>query len=392
MRVFRSRGGNLMKAINTPQRITVLGAGFGALSTIRELRRRDAQVEITLVAPRAELHYLPGIIWIPSGQRKREDLVVPLDNFLRRQRVRFVAAEATGLADGGRTVHTSAGELANDALVIATGGRFIKKLPGIEHAITPCEGIAAAERIRDRVREMQGGTIAVGFGGNPNEPTAVRGGPMFEFLFGLDTQLRSEGRREHFELVFFNPSMEPGKRLGTKAVRHLLDEMARRGIRTHLGHKPQRFEIDKVVTEGGEFHADLILFMPGMTGNAWFDATDLPRSSGGLLQADAHCRIPGFECVVVVGDSGSFPGPDWMPKQAHMADLQAVAAAQNLLGDLRGVPTSVAFEVELMCIVDAMDRGSLVWRTSKRNWLLPSMRALHWAKRLFEWKYLRQYR
>ena len=381
-----------MSAIKPAVSISVLGAGFAGLSTIRELRKRDAHAEITLVAPRAELHYLPGIIWIPSGLRKREDLIVPLDNFLRRQRVRFVAAEVTGLADGGRVVKTSVGDLANDALVIATGGRFIKKLPGIEHAITPCEGIAAAERIRDRVREMQGGTIAVGFGGNPNEPTAVRGGPMFEFLFGLDTQLRKEGRRERFELVFFNPSIEPGKRLGSKAVRHLLDEMARRGIRTHLGHKPQRFEIDKVITEGGEFAADLILFMPGMTGNAWFDATELPRSPGGLVQADAHCRVPGFERVVVVGDSGSFPGPDWMPKQAHMADLQAVAAARNLLGDLHGIPTDATFGVELICIVDAMDRGSLVWRTPRRNWLLPSMRLLHWAKRLFEWKYLRQYR
>lgn len=381
-----------MNATTAPARITVLGAGFAGLSTIRELRRRDPHVEITLVAPRAELHYLPGIIWIPSGQRKREDLIVPLDNFLRRMRVRFIAAEVTGLSEQGRVVLSSAGEIANDALVIATGGRFIKKLPGIEHAITPCEGIAAAERIGERLRKMEGGTIAIGFGGNPNEPTAVRGGPMFEFLFGIDTQLRREGRRERFELVFFNPSVEPGKRLGTKAVRHLLDEMARRGIRTHLGHKPLRFEADKVVTEGGEFAADLILFMPGMTGNAWFDATDLPRSPGGLLQADAQCRVPGFKHVVVVGDSGSFPGPDWMPKQAHMADLQAVAAAQNLLGDLHGVPTNATFKIELICIVDANDRGSLVLRTSRRNVLLPSMRLLHWAKRLFEWKYLRQYR
>lgn len=118
----------------------------------------------------------------------------------------------------------------------------------------------------------------------------------------------------------------------------------------------------------------------------------MPRSPGGLLQADAHCRVPGFERVVVVGDSGSFPGPDWMPKQAHMGDLQAVAAAQNLLGDLGGVPTHATFEAELVCIVDALDRGSLVWRTQRRNWLLPSMRLLHWAKCLFEWKYLRQYR
>lgn len=376
----------------SPQRITVIGAGFGALSTVRELRARDRHAEITLVAPRAELHYLPGIIWIPCGLRTREQLVVPLGNFFHRMKVRHIAAEVTGLSEGGRVVQTTAGDVSNDALLIASGGRFIKKLPGIEHAITPCEGIAAAERIRDRLRAMTGGTIAVGFAGNPNEPSAVRGGPMFEFLFGIDAQLRREGRRERFELVFFNPTREPGNRLGPRAVQHLLAEMARRGIRTHLGHKMQRFEADQVVTEGGAFAADLILFMPGMTGNAWFDQTDLARSPGGLLQADAQCRVVGSKHVYVVGDSGSFPGPDWMPKQAHMADLQAAAAAENLLAGLRGQAPQATFKVELLCIIDAIDHGTLVYRSPQRQVVLPSARVFHWAKRWFEGRYLRQYR
>lgn len=378
--------------MSTPSRITVIGAGFGALSTVRELRKSDSQIEITLIAPRAELHYLPGIIWIPSGLRRREQLIVPLANFFRRMGVKHVAAEVTGLREGGRVVDTTAGEVRNDALVIASGGRFIKKLPGIEHAITPCEGISAAEKIRDRLQAMQGGAIAVGFAGNPNEQSAVRGGPMFEFLFGIDEQLRQEGRRDKFELMFFNPSKEPGNRLGPKAVKHLLDEMARRNIRTHLGHKMVRFEPDKVVTEGGEFAANLILFMPGMTGNLWFDQTELARSSGGLLKADAQCRVEGAEQVYVVGDSGSFPGPDWMPKQAHMADLQAVAAAQNLLSGLRGQTPNATFKVELVCIIDALDHGTLVWRTPTRNFILPSMRLFHWLKRMFEGVYLKRYR
>lgn len=372
--------------------ITVIGAGFGALSTVREIRQRDPDTHITLVAPRAELHYLPGIIWIPSGLRTREQLVVPLSNFFSRMKVNHIAAEVTGLQDGGRVVLTTAGELRNDALVIASGGRFIKKLPGIEHAITPCEGIAAAERIRDRLRTMTGGTIAVGFAGNPNEPSAVRGGPMFEFLFGIDEQLRREGRRNKFNIVFFNPSTEPGSRLGPKAVQHLLAEMTRRGISTRLGHKLVRFEPDRVVTEGGSFPADLILFMPGMTGNAWFDQTPLARSAGGLLQADAQCRVQGTQHVYVVGDSGSFPGPDWMPKQAHMADLQAAAAADNLLKGLRGETPTATFKVELICIIDAIDHGTLVFRNTRRQIILPSSRLFHWAKRFFEGVYLRKYR
>ena len=373
-------------------RITILGAGFGALATVRELRRRDAGAQITVVSPRPELHYLPSIIWIPSGLRRREDLIVPLGPFFERMGVRHVAAEVTGLTDDGRSVHTTAGDIDNEALVIATGGRFLKKLPGIENAITPCEGIAAAELIRDRLAAMQGGTIAIGFAANPQEPQAVRGGPMFEFLFGIDTQLRREGRRERFQLVFFNPSQEPGARLGAKTVQGLLAEMARRGIATHLGHKMLRFEPGKVVTEGGEIAADLILFMPGMTGNAWFDATTLPRSPGGLLRADAQCRMEGWRHCYVVGDSGSFPGPEWAPKQAHMAELHAKAAAANLLDALAGRPEQAGFVPQLACIIDSGSHGTLVLRSPQRTLVLPPLRLMHWAKRRFEARYLGQYR
>jgi sulfide:quinone oxidoreductase len=374
------------------QQVTIVGSGFGALTSVQSLRKAGFRGGITVVSPRPEFVYYPGLIWVPSGRRSGEDLRLDLRSFFRRMNVSHLAAEATGLSEGGRLLQTSQGEVANDGLIIASGGRFIKKLPGIEHAITPCEGVAAAQQIRDRLRAMDGGTVAMGFAGNPNEPSSMRGGPIFEFLFGLDRQLRQEGRRERFRIVFFTPAERPGNRLGPKAVDALLAEMRKVGIETHLGHKLKGFSPDKVMTEGGELAADLIIFMPGMTGNQWFDNTELPRSPGGLVQADAHCRVPDFERVYVVGDSGSFPGPDWMPKQAHMADLQAKAAANNLVAEFVGRQAVETFGVELLCIVDANDRGMLVWRTPKRNVVLPSSRAFHWLKRLFEWWYLRQYR
>ncbi|MEA3273808.1 MAG: FAD-dependent oxidoreductase [Pseudomonadota bacterium] len=373
-------------------RVTIVGSGFAALTAVKSLRKASVSTEITVVSPRAEFVYYPGLIWVPPGLRTGDDLRIPLEGFFRRMDVIHVRAEATGLREGGRVLETTDRDLENDGLIIGSGGRFIKKLPGIEHAITPCEGIGAAERIRDRLREMDGGSIAMGFAGNPKEPQAMRGGPVFEFLFGIDSQLRKEKRRDRFKLTFFTPAEKPGNRLGPKAVGSLLEEMRKRDIETHLGHKLKSFTASTVKTEGGEIDADLILFMPGMTGNQWFDNSDLPRSEGGLIRADEQCRVEGFERVYVAGDSGSFPGPDWMPKQAHMADLQAKAAAANLVAELKGERPDKTFKVELLCIVDANDRGMLVARTEKRNIVLPATRMFHWMKRGFEWWYLRQYR
>ncbi len=374
------------------KKITILGAGFAALTAVRKIRKIDKSCEITLIAAKKEFIYLPSLIWIPSGRRKSEDLIVPLDNFLRKYDVNFHAAHVTALKQAGRMVETTNGTIENDGLIIATGGRFIKKLPGIEHCITPCEGIIAAEKIRDSIKNMGSGTIAIGFASNPKEKSAMRGGPMFEFLFGLDQQLREEGRREKFKLIFFCPAPKPGIRMGERAVEGILSRMKKCGIETHLGHKLKGFERNKVKTEGGEFQTDLILFMPGMTGNKWFKDSALPLSEGGLLKADKHCQVEGVKNVFVAGDSGSFQGPAWMPKQAHMADLQAEAAAENLLNSLNGRPITQTFKPELMCIIDSNNKGVFVKRTEKGQFVLPPLRLFHWAKSFFEWWYLRKLR
>ncbi|WP_127470523.1 NAD(P)/FAD-dependent oxidoreductase [Thiomicrorhabdus aquaedulcis] len=372
--------------------ITILGSGFAALTAIKQTRKLAPNANITVIAPTEELVYYPSLIWIPARLRKGDDLRINLHNFFNRQRVQFVEGTVQNVINQGRTVVTDKGTYPNDGLIIASGGRFIKKLPGIEHAITPCEGILAAEKIRDRLDAMESGTIAIGFGANPNEPSAMRGGPMFEFLFGIDNLLRKQGRRKNFKIVFFNPSAQPGLRLGEKVPEKLASMMAKQDIDTHLGHKMVGFESNLVKTEGGEFHADLILFMPGMTGPAWLDQSELPKSPGGMITANMQTQVEGYQNVFVAGDNGSFPGPDWQPKQAHAADLQAKAAATNLVKSLQGQSDFVSFKHELICIVDTLTHGILIKRTEKGTTLLPPCRLLHWAKRGFEILYLRQYK
>ena len=65
--------------------LVVLGAGFAALTAVRELRTRAPQTRITVIAPRAEFVYLPSLIWIPTGLREPSELVVPLEKLARQQ-------------------------------------------------------------------------------------------------------------------------------------------------------------------------------------------------------------------------------------------------------------------------------------------------------------------
>ncbi len=171
--------------------------------------------------------------------------------------------------------------------------------------------------------------------------------------------------------MFFNPAKKPGKRLGEKAVKGRLREMTRRNIDTHLGHKIQGFEADKVKTEGGDIPGRPDSFHARHDGSRLagkYGAAEIGRR---FVVADAHCQVPGTDKVFVAGDAGSYPGPDWLPKQAHMADLQAKAAVENLLYALNDQPASTRFKPELVCIVDTLDKGILVYRDEKRAFMLP---------------------
>lgn len=377
------------------KQITIIGSNFAALAAINRLRNLDSgrRFQITVVAPKAEFFYNPSLIWIPSGERRGADLKCDLTDYFARMGVDYFPGMAVALEDSGRTVVTDRGKVKNDALLIASGAAYISKAPGFENVINPCSGIAAAENFRSRLEAMgEGGTIAFGFGGNPKEPTAIRGGPMFEFLFGTHTYLKRRKKRDSFNLTFFAPMPKPGQRLGPRAVKGLLGAMAKRNIATHLGQKIKSFHPDGVQLEDKKVAADLVVFIPGMTGAKWFANTGLQLSEGGFIKADAQCRAVGADRVFVAGDAGSFPGPDWRAKQAHMAELQAKCAAENIFAELNGQSGMQGFRTELICIVDTLDTGILVSRFESLNLILPPTRLMHWTKQFLEFKSMYPFR
>jgi len=68
---------------------------------------------------------------------------------------------------------------------VALGGDKLKP-KGVEHTHTICGAPQATERLRDALAALLArgsGRIAMGFGGNPKDPSAVRGGPAFELVF-----------------------------------------------------------------------------------------------------------------------------------------------------------------------------------------------------------------
>lgn len=368
--------------------IVLLGAGFAALAAARALRRLRPRAKIRLVAPARRFVYRPSLIWVPVGLRKAREIEVPLAPFLARHALDFTPAIVTGVADRGRTVLTSRGRVRNDALIVATGASFVAGLDGAEHALGLCEGVAAAERVRERLLAMQGGRIAIGCGANPAEPGATRCGPMLELLFGIDTWLRRLGTRARFLLTFFSTAAEPLKSFGQSAVDRLHDELERRDIESHTGITLRGFSPAGVHTDAGLLGAELVVYTPGLGGPPWLPQSELPRSAGGFIAADEYCAVDGLERVFVAGDAGSFPGPVWSPKLAHMAQLQANVAAANLHAALDDEIPPSRLHHELAFVIDTLEGGIMLYRDDAHAMATPAAAPMHWAKRAVERRFL----
>lgn len=357
--------------------IVILGAGFAALAAARELRRLRPRAKIRLVAPARRFVYRPSLIWIPVGLRKPSQLQVPLAPFLARYAIDFTPASVTGLADDGRTVLTTRGRVRNDALIIAAGAGTVNEIEGAEHALGICDGVAASDRVRERLVAMRGGRIAIGCGEHPLDPAATRCGPMCELLFGIDTWLRRREVREHFELTFFSDGADPLKRFGPGPSTRLHEEMERRNIKSRTGLVLKEFTAAGVHAAEGTIEAGLVVYSPPLSGPAWSSQTLLPCSARGFFVADEYCAVAGFEHVYVAGDAGNFPGPAWSPKLAHMARIEAEVAAANLDAALSDDAPVTRLHHELACVIDTLEGGLMLYRDDGRAVSTPAVAPMH---------------
>lgn len=69
--------------------ITILGTGFVAMTAIKQIRKRTPESNTIVITPQKKV-YLPSIVWIPSGLKKGSYLIVNLENFFRKQKVKFL--------------------------------------------------------------------------------------------------------------------------------------------------------------------------------------------------------------------------------------------------------------------------------------------------------------
>ena len=366
------------------KRALVIGGGFAGVEAASALHMAGG-FDVTLVADRDYLYLFPVAVWVPTRGIPIDRAKVPLKAIARKRGFSLVVDTVQEIRSAENLVRGAAGTYTYDYLVVATGAEKLKPV-GAEHTLSICGNPQAGLDIRDRLDALiakGSGSIAVGFGGNPKDRSAVRGGPAFELLFNIHVLLKRKKVRDRFELTFFAPMAEPGERMGPKALSMVDTMLTSYGIPKRVGIPIAGFDETGVAfADGSRLDADLVLFIPGAAGHGIMRSSDLPLNEAGFVRIDDNGLVPGSTNVYAAGDVAALEGPDWRAKQGHTAEVMARNAAFNIVASETGRPERKGYQAHLsiVCLMDTGDGAAMVYRGRARNVVIPLPIVGHWMK------------
>jgi sulfide:quinone oxidoreductase len=358
----------------------ILGGGFAGVDAAIHLQKM--KYDVTLVSDREYFYIYPTSIWVPTHESEFSDVCLDLQELQKAHGFDLLLDSVAQISAKENRVTLESGNVIDDYdyLIVAMGASKMKP-KGVEHTLSICGAPEQSLEIRDKLDALVAkgsGRIAMGFGGNPKDSSAVRGGPGFELLFNVHNMLKKKRIRDKFELTFFAPMPEPGKRMGPKALK-MMDVMFNKfGIKKHFGKKITGFSEEGTNFEDGTtLEADFTMFIPAGNGHQVIINSDLPTNEAGFIKTNDHSCVENRDGtltnVYAIGDIAALEGYDWRAKQGHIAEVMAKNVAHNIQERENGSRKFKGYHnhLNILCVMDSGDGAAFVYRDEKRAFMFP---------------------
>ena len=325
----------------------VLGGGFGGIVAAHALRNElGDQHDVTLVSQSGEFYLraaFPRLAF--EGETEPEDIRLPLGEAFRPRGIEFKQATVTAIRPDESRVETTAGDVQYDYLIVALGTHYAdEKVPGLKENSYSLWTVEEAERLRERIREFDGGSFVTGAApGSPCE------GPTWEATLHLDHLLRERGIRGKAEIHLLTTKPNLLAPAGPEGVRWAKETFGKLGVQAHTDAEIVELTADRVVLrDGREIRSDVSLIMAPYQGHEVIQQAGLGDEAG-FIPVDIYMRSESHRNLFAIGDAVSMPQ---QPKMAHNAMRGAKVAAANIAREIEGRPADLELEYEMMCVVE----------------------------------------
>lgn len=361
-------------------RILVVGGGTAGTIVANNLARRlsaetrRGKARITMLSASDRHMYQPGLLYVAFGQMTPDQLYRDQASLLEAN-IDFHVDPVTEFMLDQNKVRTQSGKVHEyDTLVIATGSRMVpEEIPGMNEGAEFFYTEASAVKLYKKLREFQGGKVAVAVGVPHKCPIA----PV-EVMFSLHDYFKARGIRDKVHLKYHYPI----NRIHTieNVAKWAKPEFDRIGVEYET-----LFNIKEVdgknkllkSEEGTEYQYDLLIVIPQHRGMEVVEQNKL--GSGGWIPTDRYSlKMNGHENVYVVGDTTNLP----VSKTGSAAHFQAEVIAENIASIVKVGEPVRDYDGKVYCFIEAgHDRATYaMFNYQNPPDLKPPSKPMHWFK------------
>ena len=361
-------------------RILVVGGGTAGTIVANNLARRlsaetrRGKARITMLSASDRHMYQPGLLYVAFGQMTPDQLYRDQASLLESN-IDFHVDPVTEFMLDQNKVRTQSGKVHEyDTLVIATGSRMVpEEIPGMNEGAEFFYTEASAVKLYKKLREFQGGKVAVAVGVPHKCPIA----PV-EVMFSLHDYFKARGIRDKVHLKYHYPI----NRIHTieNVAKWAKPEFDRIGVEYET-----LFNIKEVdgknkllkSEEGTEYQYDLLIVIPQHRGMEVVEQNKL--GSGGWIPTDRYTlKMNGHDNVYVVGDTTNLP----VSKTGSAAHFQAEVIAENIASIVKVGEPVRDYDGKVYCFIEAgHDRATYaMFNYQNPPDLKPPSKPMHWFK------------
>ena len=381
-------------------RIVVLGGGTGGTLAANRLRRAVPDAEVVVVDQDDDHVYQPGLLFVPFGLARLEEIVRPRRRQLHPG-IEFVEAPVDRVElDGRQVVLEGGGTLAYDVLVVASGAVLVPEEteglagPGWMERVFTFYSPQGAVALAEALEWFEGGRLVVGLVDMPIKcPVA----PL-EFCFLADWFFHERAIRDRVELTYVTPLGGAfTKPVASARLGGLLEE---KGV--ELVTDFNTGEVDGsggrlVSYDGREIGFDLAVMVPLHAGASFVGRSPGLGDELNFVPTDEHTlQSKARPEVFVIGDAANVP----TSKAGSVTHFEGEILVENVRRFLAGEPLDASFDGHTNCFIETGFHKALLVDFNYDTEPLPGhfpgelglpllkeSRLNHLGKLMFEWFY-----
>ncbi|MFD1745686.1 NAD(P)/FAD-dependent oxidoreductase [Rhizobium helianthi] len=331
-----------------PQRVVIVGAGFGGLSVAKALG--NSVLDVTVIDRRNHNLFQPLLYQVATAALSPADIAEPIRRTLGRyHNIKVMLAEVTGIDRVNHQVLLNqANPVPYDRLIIATGSEYNYFGHDEWRAFAPgLKTIHEARLIRQRLllafekaelsrdpKEKKALLTSVVIGGGP---TGVEmAGAIAELGRFMITRDFRKLAPEDFRVVL----IEAGPKILAAFPDDLTDyahaELEKLGVEVQTGRMVESITKDSVIASGETIFAGNILWGAGVKASPAFRWLGLDPKAGGRIPVGPDLRVEGTSDIYAIGDTALGLGEDGkpLPALAQVAKQQGEYLGRALRNEL----------------------------------------------------------